>query len=92
MLYPYIKLGDGTEISHTQIIEEDGIEKVEVHFERPIETGFMTARFVLPTYELIVRDNVSDEELEFLTKLLEYNADLIYKYAKIGGIETCLVS
>ena len=47
VLYPYVKLGDGTEVLHTQIIEEDGMEKVEVHFERPIENGFMTARFIL---------------------------------------------
>ena len=86
MLYPYVTLGDGTEVLHTGIKEEGGLEKVEVHFERPIEDGFMTARFVLPTYELIVRDNVSNEELEFLTKLLECNAHLIYKYAKSGGI------
>ena len=92
MLYPYVTLGDGTEVLHTGIKEEDGIEKIEVHFERPIENGFMTARFVLPTYELIVRDNVSDEELEFLKKLLESNAHLIYKYARMGGIEKCLVS
>ena len=86
MLYPYIKLGDGTEILHTQIIEEDGMEKVEVHFERPIEAGFMSARFVLPTYELIVRDNVSDEELAFFKELLEHNAHLIYEFAKTGGV------
>ena len=92
MLYPYVTLGDGTEVLHTQIIEKNGVETIEVHFERPIETGFMTARFVLPTYELIKRDNVSDEELEFLKKLLECNADLIYKYARIGGIESCRVS
>lgn len=85
MLYPYVTLGDGTEVLHTGIHEENGMETVEVHFERPIENGFMTARFVLPTYELIERDNVSDEELKFLIKLLECNAHLIYKYAKCGG-------
>jgi len=91
MLYPYITLGDGTEILHTQIIEEDGIEKVEVHFERPVETGFVTARFVLPSYELIVKENLSNEEMEFFKEFLEHNAHLIYKYARIGGVESCLV-
>ena len=85
MLYPYITLGNGTEILHTQIIEEDGIEKVEVHFERPFENGFVSVRFVLPTYEVIVRDNVSDEELEFFKELLEHNAHLIYEFARAGG-------
>lgn len=37
MLYPYITLADGTEIVHTHVFEEDGLQKVEVHFERPRE-------------------------------------------------------
>ncbi len=37
-------LADGTEIVHTQVFEEDSIQKVEVHFERPTENGFDTAR------------------------------------------------
>ena len=85
MLYPYVTLGDGTEVLHTQIIEEDGIEKVEVHFERSFEDGFVSARFILPTYEVIVRDNVSDEELSFFKELLENNAHLIYEFARAGG-------
>lgn len=31
MLYPYITLGDGTEILHTGIKEKDGLETVQVH-------------------------------------------------------------
>jgi len=42
------------------------MEKVEVHFEKPIETGFKTARCVLPTYVWIQRVNYSDEEISFL--------------------------
>jgi len=42
------------------------MEKVEVHFEKPIETGFKTARCVLPTYVWIKRVNYSDEEISFL--------------------------
>ncbi|MCL2859181.1 MAG: hypothetical protein FWF46_01145 [Oscillospiraceae bacterium] len=88
MLYPYVTLGDGTEILHTQIFEEDGVEKVEVHFEKPINNGFMSARFVLPTYELIIRDNVSDEEIAFFIEFLEHNVPLIYEFARAGGAES----
>jgi len=87
MLYPYIKLGDGTEILHTQIIEEDGMEKVEVHFEKPIETGFKTARCVLPTYVWMIKENYSDEEISFFTEFLEHNIHLIYEFARVGGAE-----
>jgi len=88
MLYPYIKLGNGTEILHTEIYEKNGVETVEVHFERPIESGFVTARFVLPTYELIVRDNLSEEELKFFKEFLDHNIHLIYEYARVGGAES----
>ncbi len=32
MMYPYMTMYDGTEIVHSQIIEENGIKKVIVHF------------------------------------------------------------
>ena len=37
MMYPYMILADETEIVHSQIIEKDGMKKVIVNFERPIE-------------------------------------------------------
>ena len=37
MMYPYITLADETEITHSQLIEADGNQSVEVHFERPME-------------------------------------------------------
>jgi len=92
MLYPYVTLGDGTAILHTQIIEKDGIEKVEVQFEKPIENGFKSARCILPTYEWIKVENCSKEDIAFYTEIVENNAHLFYKYARIGGIESCLVS
>lgn len=37
MMYPYMTLFDETEIVHSQIIEENNVQKVIVHFERPTE-------------------------------------------------------
>lgn len=34
MMCPYMVLADETQIVHSQIIEEDGKQKVIVHFER----------------------------------------------------------
>ena len=48
MMYPYMTLGDGTEIVHSQILEEAGQTKVIVHFERPTDNGFASARCELP--------------------------------------------
>ena len=47
---PYITFGDGTEVVHSQIIHDDGVDKVLVHFERPREDGFDFAHCELPNY------------------------------------------
>ena len=41
MMYPYMRLGEKTEIVHSQLIaDENGKQKVIVNFERPTETDF----------------------------------------------------
>ncbi len=56
MMYPYMILSDETEIVHSQILEENGIQKVIVHFERPTENGFDSARCELPDYIWLFRE------------------------------------
>ena len=87
MMYPYMTLSDGTEIIHSQIIEEDGKSKILVHFERPVKDGFNSARCELPDYKWIIKQGYSDEELAFFEQLLHSNAHLLYKYAAEGGIQ-----
>ena len=48
MMYPHIILGDGTEITHSQVIHANGVDKVVVHFERPTQDGFDSARVSCP--------------------------------------------
>lgn len=86
MLYPYITFSDETEVLHSQVIDEGGMQVIEVHFERPTEEGFDTARFRLPEYTLMKREGYSDEEISSFEKFLHSNAHLLYKYAAIGGI------
>ncbi len=88
MMYPYITLGDGTEIVHSQVIHEDGLDKVFVHFERPTEHGFDSARCELPTYTWTTWEGgFSDaERLEF-EEFLRSNAHLLYRYAASGGLK-----
>jgi len=87
MMYPYITLADETEILHSQIIEEDGILKIEVHFERPTEDGFDTARCILPSYSWITMEGYSEEEIDLFEQFLHSNAHLLYKYAASGGVQ-----
>lgn len=86
MMYPYMILADETEIVHSQIIEEDGRQKVIVHFERPTEDGFDSARCELPEYKWILKKGYSDEEIAVFEQLLHSNAHLLYRYAANGGI------
>ena len=86
-MYPYMTLADGTEIVHSQIIEVDGVRKVIVHFERPTENGFDSARCELPKYEWLLKDGYSNGEIAVFEKLLHSNAHLLYKYAESGGIQ-----
>lgn len=87
MMYPYMTLSDETEIVHSQIIEENGQRKVIVHFERPTEDGFDSARCELPGYTWISREGYSADEIDMFETLLKSNAHLLYKYAANGGIQ-----
>jgi len=86
MMYPYMILADETEITHSHIIDRDGTEQVEVHFERPTEKGFDSARCVLPSYQWEFTEGFSAEEVLFFEEFLKHNAHLLYRYAAQGGI------
>lgn len=87
MMYPYMKFEDETEVTFSQIINKDGVDTVEVHFERPTDNGFDSARCELPSYKWIIREGYSEEEIKKFTEFLEHNAYLFFKYAKEGGIK-----
>ena len=86
MMYPYMTLSDETEITHSQVFEEDGVKKVEVYFERPTESGFDSARCQLPSYKWLMRKGYSDQEIKTVEQLLHSNAHLLYRYGASGGI------
>lgn len=81
MLYPYMTLTDETEIVHSQIIEEQGEKKIIVHFERPTENGFGSARCELPSYRWILQDGYSDAEISDFEELLKKNTWQIWESA-----------
>lgn len=87
MMYPYMTLSDGTEIVHSQVLHEDGTDKVIVNFERPTDDGFDSARCELPGYRWLSSEGYSKEDLSFFEELLHSNAHLLFKYAANGGIQ-----
>ena len=69
MMYPYVRIcKDQTEVSFSQIIQENEIDTIEVHFERPGKKGFDEASIKLPNYEWIYNNGYSDEEIKYFTK------------------------
>ena len=86
MLYPYLTLWDDTEICHSQIMEKDGKPVVEVHFEKPVESGFCSARCTLPDYTWQFNEGFSEKEIAFFDEFLRHNAHLLIKYAGTGGV------
>ena len=57
-----------------------------MHFERPSDDGFESARCTLPTYEWIIRDGFTDREIKDFEEILRHNAHLIFKFAESGGV------
>ena len=86
MMYPYITLADETEITHSHVMEHEGVQSVEVHFERPTEDGFVSARCVLPSYEWKFNEGFRPDEQALFDEILRHNAHLLYIYAAQGGI------
>lgn len=87
MMYPYIKFEDETEVTFSQIIIKENIETIQVHFERPTESGFDSARCELPSYKWSKNEGYSEKEIEEFKVFLENNAHLFFKYAREGGIK-----
>ena len=87
MMYPYLVLGDDIEITHSHLIESNGVKEIVVHFERPNENGFDAARCSLPSYEWVKREGFSDAEILLFEEFLRCNAHLLYRYAESGGVQ-----
>lgn len=82
-MYPYIKFDDETEVTYSNIIEKDGVETAQIHFERPKEYGFDTARCELPTFKWLIKEGYQDYEIKYFEEFLKNNVHLFFKYSKL---------
>ena len=87
MLYPFMTLNDNTEIVHSEVIYDEGRERVKVCIERPVFGGFQHAECFLPEYEWIKNDGFSDGDIARFQELLESTAHIIIELAREGGLE-----
>ena len=87
MLYPFMTLQDGTEIVHSESIQENGREKVKVCIEKPVDWGFKSAVCWLPDYQWEKVEGFSPEEIDGLQALIQSLAHVIIELARDGGFE-----
>ena len=86
MMYPYMTFDDGTVVVHSQLLGDEGRPTVQVHFERPTDTGFDSARCELPSYTWTEWEgHFSDDEIGVFERFLANNAHLIFRFAANGG-------
>jgi len=88
LMYEYLTLPDETLITHSDIIQRNGVRSVKLHFERPTENGFDGATCFLPFYEWKVYEGkYSELEIANFNFFLSCNLKLIYELAESGGLE-----
>ena len=89
MTYEFAKYPDETLVVFSDIRKkENGEEYIHVTFERPMEYGFDTVVFELPSYEIVEKDgHFSDDEIKEFKETVEKGAHLFFKYARQGGLK-----
>ncbi len=87
-MHQFCKYYDGTEVVFSDIIiNEQGEETIQIHFERPIEKGSDSIRFELPSYKILYKEGeYTEEEIELFKTIVERGAPSFYRWARQGGI------
>ena len=88
MMYPFLTLDDGTEIVHSQMLEQG---KVKVYIEKAdAKDGFHHATCILPEYRWEDIFGFTQEDIAGYQKIIENSANLIIEFAKDGGFQNAL--
>jgi hypothetical protein len=86
-MHEYLTFDDNTTVTHSEIFTENGIEKVKVYIEKPVDWGFNSAWFMLPDYQIKEVKGFSPDELKYWVEFLKKNAHTIFKFASLGGFK-----
>lgn len=72
--------------THSEVIEENGMDIVHVHFERPNDkNGFDFADGKIPHFNFDKSYGFSEDELLYLVQYMKNNSALIWEFAEKGG-------
>lgn len=89
MVYEFAKYPDETLVVFSDIRKKENEEEyIHVTFERPMEYGFDTVVFELPSYEIVEKDgHFSNGEIQEFRETVERGGHLFFKYARQGGLK-----
>ena len=87
-MYHYMTLSDETEVVHSHLKSESDVKTVLINFERPKQDGFDSARISLPSYQWVIRDGFTDEEIKNFENYSAKHAHNFFYYAE-GRDELC---
>ena len=85
MMYPFMTLNDGTEIVHSEMMDDN---RVKVYIEKPDEKDcFHHMTVYLPSYEITETFGFSEAEKNRYMDVIRSAANLIIEFSKDGGFE-----
>ncbi len=89
MMHEFAKYPDDTLVVFSDIRKkENGEECITVCFERPMDYGFDTIIYELPSYEVILEDgHFTEKEKAEFKEIVERGAAFFFKYARQGGLK-----
>ena len=85
MMYPILTLSDGTEITHSEMLETS---EVKVYVEKPDEKDcFHNAACYLPGYRWENINGFTEKEIQEYQEIIESVANLILEFSQCGGFD-----
>ena len=83
--YPFLTLNDNTKIIHSEVLEKNGGEQVEVRIKKAVNGKIRSASCWLPDYRWENIVGFSEVEIKYFH--LETIAHIIMQLAREGGFE-----
>ena len=85
--YPFSTLNDNTKIIHSEALEKNGGEQVEVCIKKAVDGKIRSASCWLPDYRWENIVGFSEIEIKYFQGYLETIAHIIMQLAREGGFE-----
>ncbi|MBQ3586134.1 MAG: hypothetical protein IJQ75_08305 [Synergistaceae bacterium] len=82
MMYPFMTLNDGTEITHSEMYQDGS---VKVYIETPTDNGFKNAECWLPMNRWEI-NGYSWLEMQYLKHLVMKSKPLFMEFSQDGGV------